>query len=189
MVADCNTPLSIYRPKLADPVFNMSGDFGQCGESVNVFGYLPRGCRINLSYTQHFYIGISITKNTVGGHVGRDTCIRKSEHPLLPRTKICQVRGADGSVLWLLSSDVCKVNNTDECRWLLMRIRIQFKSRVFKGPANQTTFFTRIYRILCFSFGFLMIFPQWYTIWNNIERMSDIAVTWNKNIFCSLFTN
>ena len=49
MVADCNTPLSTYRPKLADPVFNMSGDFGQCSGSFNVFGYLPRGCRINLA--------------------------------------------------------------------------------------------------------------------------------------------
>ena len=56
--------------------------------------------------------------------------------------KVCQVRGADGSVLELLSSDVCKVNtcNTDECWWLLMRIRIQFKSRVFKAPENRTTF-------------------------------------------------
>ena len=84
MVADCITPLSMYRPKLADPVFNMSGDFGQCSESFNVFGYLPRGCRINLSYTQNFYFGWYITKNAVGGHVGRDTRIRKSEHPLLP---------------------------------------------------------------------------------------------------------
>ena len=57
MVADCNTPLSMYRPKLADPVFNMSGDFGQCSESFDVFGYLPRGCRINLSDTQNFYFG------------------------------------------------------------------------------------------------------------------------------------
>ena len=57
MIADCNTPLSMYRPKLADPVFNMSGDFGQCIESFTVFGYLPRGCRINLSYTQNFYFG------------------------------------------------------------------------------------------------------------------------------------
>ena len=61
MVADCNTPLSMYRPKLADPVFNMSGDFGQCSESFNVFGYLPRGFRINLSYTQNFYFGCFIT--------------------------------------------------------------------------------------------------------------------------------
>ena len=82
MVADCNTPLSMYRPKLADPLFNMSGDFGQCSESFNVFGYLPSGCRINLSYTQNFYFGRFITKKAVGGHVGRDTGIRKSEHPL-----------------------------------------------------------------------------------------------------------
>ena len=140
MVADCITPLSMYRPKLADPVFNMSGDFGQCSESFNVFGYLPRGCRINLSYTQNFYFGWFITKNAVGGHVGRDTVIRKSEHPLLPRTKICQVRGADGSVFGLLSSGVCKVNYTDESWWLLIHIRIQFKSRVFKAPASRATF-------------------------------------------------
>ena len=57
MVADCNTPLSMYRPKLADPVFNVSGDFGQCSESFKVFGYLPRGCRIKLSYTQNLYFG------------------------------------------------------------------------------------------------------------------------------------
>ena len=72
--------------------------------------------------------------------MSRDTGIRKSEHPLPPRTKFCQVRGADGSVLGLMSSDVCKVNNTDECLWLLMRICIQFKSRVFKAPENRTTF-------------------------------------------------
>ena len=60
--------------------------------------------------------------------------------PLAPRTKFCQVRGADGSVLGLLSSDVCKVNNTDECWWLLMCICIQFKSRVFKAQENRTTF-------------------------------------------------
>ena len=143
MVADCNTPLSMYRPKLANPVFNMSGDFGQCSESFNVFGYLPRVCRITLSCTQNFYFGWFIIKNAVGGHVGRDTGIRKSEQrppPLTPRNKICQVRGAEGSVLGLLSSDVCKVNNTDECWWLLMRIRIQLKSRVFLAPANRTTF-------------------------------------------------
>ena len=99
LVADCNTPLFMYRPKLANPVFNMSGDFGQRSESFNVFGYLPRGCRINLSCTQNFYFGIFITKNAVGGHVGRDTGIRKSEPPLPPRNKICQVRGAEGSVL------------------------------------------------------------------------------------------
>ena len=140
MVADYITPLSMYRPKLTDTVFTMSGDFGQWSESFNVFGYLPRGCRINLSHTQNFYFGWFITKNAEGGHVGRDTGIRKSEHPLLPRTKICQVRGADGSVFGLLSSDVCKVNNTDECWWLLMRIRTQFKIRVFKAPPNRTTF-------------------------------------------------
>ena len=144
MVADCNTPLSVYRPKLADSVFNMSGDFGQCSESFNIFGYLPRGCRINLSYTQNYYFGWFITKNAVGGHVGRDTGIRKSEPPPLPpRNNICQVRGADGSVLGLLRSDFCKVNNTDECWWLLMRDRIQFKSRVFKAPASRTTFSQR----------------------------------------------
>ena len=73
--------------------------------------------------------------------MSRDTGIRKSEHPpppLAPWTKFCQVRGADGSVLGLLSSDVCKVNNTDECWWLLMHICIQFKSRVFKAPENRT---------------------------------------------------
>ena len=57
MIADCNTPLSMYRPKLADPVFNMSGDFGQCSGSFNFFDYLPCGCLINLSYTQNFYFG------------------------------------------------------------------------------------------------------------------------------------
>ena len=57
-----------------------------------------------------------------------------------PRAKVCQVRGADGSVLELLSSDVCKVNNTDECLWLFMCIRIQFKSRVLKAPENRSTF-------------------------------------------------
>ena len=107
MVADCNTPLSMYGPKLADPVFNMSGDFGQCSESFNFFGYLPRGCRINLSYTQNFYFGWFITMDAVGGHMSwgevnllfnvtindisviyghmsRDTGIRKSEHPPPP---------------------------------------------------------------------------------------------------------
>ena len=57
MVADCNTPLSMSRQKLADPVVNMSGEFGQCSESFNVFGYLSRGCRINLSCTQNFDFG------------------------------------------------------------------------------------------------------------------------------------
>ena len=187
MVADCNTPLSMYRQKLADQVFNMSGEFGHCSESFNVLGYLPRGCRINLSYTQNFDFGWFITKNAVGGHVDRDTGIRKSKHPPPPDQDL-PGHGADGSVLGLLSSDVCKVNNTDKCWWLLMRIRIQFKSPVFKALGSEPNqLFTRI---LCFSFGFLMIFPHWYTIWNNIERMpADIAVTWNKNIFCSLFTD
>ena len=94
--------------------------------------------------------------------------------PLAPRTKFCQVRGADGSVLGLLSSDVCKVNNTDECWWLLMRICIQFKSRVFKAPEKRTTFSQGYCASLL---DCLMIFPQWYTILNNIERMADIAVT------------
>ena len=138
MVADCNTPYPCMGQNLPTQCFNMSGDFGQCSESFNFFCYLPRGCRINLSYTQNFYFGWFITKDAVGGHMSRDTGIRKSEHA--PRTKFYQVRGADGSVLWLLSSDVCKVNNIDECWWLLMRICIQFKSRVFKAPENEPPF-------------------------------------------------
>ena len=31
--------------------------------------------------------------------------------------------------------------------------------------------------------------PQWYTIWNNIDKIAGIAVTWNKNVFCPLFTD
>ena len=182
MVADCNTPLSMYRQKLADPVFNMSGDFGQCSESFNVFGYLPRGCRINLSYTQNFYFGWFITKKAVDGHVGRDTGICKSEHPP-PRAKVCQVRGADGSVLELLSSDVCKVNyltNAGGCSCVFV-----FSSRAVCLRLQRTDPpFHKDFMLL-----FFMIFPQWYTIWNNIERMADIAVTWNKNIFCLLFTD
>ena len=122
---------------------NLPTQFSICREisaSVVSLGYLPRGCRINLSYTQNFYFGWFITKDAVGGHMSRDTGICKSEHPLPPRTKFCQVRGADGSVLGLLSSNVCKVNNTDKCWWLLMRICVQFKSRVFKVPENRTTF-------------------------------------------------
>ena len=70
----------------------------------------------------------------------RDAGICKSGTPTLPRAKTCQVRGAE-----LLSSDVCKVNNIEECWWLLMCVRIQFKSCVlinliwFKSPADQTT--------------------------------------------------
>ena len=90
--------------------------------------------------------------------MSRDSGIRKSEHPppSLP-DQVLPSRGADGSVLGLLNSDVCKVNNTDECLWLLMCICIQFKSRVFKAPENSNHLFTRV---LCFSFGLLMIFPQ-----------------------------
>ena len=98
MVADCNTPLSMYGPKLTDQVFNMSGDFGQCSESFNFFGYLPRGCRINLSYTQNFFFGWFIPKDAVGGHMSRDTGIRKSEHP--PPRSPDQVLPSQGSK-WL----------------------------------------------------------------------------------------
>ena len=132
MVADCNTRLSMYRQNLPTQ-FSICREISASVVSLSIsLVIFPRGCRINLSYTQNFYFGWFITKNTVGGHVGTNTGIRKST-PLPPRTKICQVRGADGSVLGLLRSDVCKVNNADKCWWLLIRIRIHFKSRVFKA--------------------------------------------------------
>ena len=65
-------------------------------------------------------------------------------------------------------------------------IRIQFKRRVFKSPAVQTSIFYIDSVPLFWIFDDI---PQWYTIWNNIDKIAGIAVTWNKNIYCPLFTD
>ena len=82
---------------------------------VFVFGYLPCGCHIDLSYTQLLFWMIYNKKSAVGGHVGRDAEISKSGTLTLSHAKFYQARDAEVFVIGLLISDVWKVNNTEEC--------------------------------------------------------------------------
>ena len=50
---------------------------------VFVFGNLPPVCDLDLSYIQR-YFWVIITKNTVGGHVGRDARAESVSQPPFP---------------------------------------------------------------------------------------------------------